>query len=344
VKISILIPDLLQAQPAGGLLDRYHDLRLPELEYLFAHSALKHSDGCGLETYLLKQFHIADPLPTACYTQLADGGTANTAYCLRADPVHLQAQRDQLVLVDGEMLAISAAEADALTATLNQHFAQDKLRFIPSHPTRWYIALDTVPDLITHPLPIVAGRAINERLPKGAQGQRWNQIINEAQMLLHAHPVNQMREERGQVAINSIWMWGGGAAQVLTPASWDGIWADDALARGLAIASQTRVHDLPPQATPFLVEAKKGESHLVVLDGLRRAAWYGDDAAWREGLTRIDTHWIKPLLQALRGGRISELTLHAISEQGGLMVTSNRAWRWQFWRRNKSLKHYLSEQ
>ncbi len=323
------------------MLDRYQDLRLPELEYLFAHGALTRSAGCGLEAYLLQQFGIADSLPIACYTQLADNSAGNAAYWLRADPVHLQAQRDQLVLVDSEMLAITADEADALSATLNQHFAPDNLCFIASHPSRWYIALDTPPDLISQPLPLVAGHAINARLPSGAQGQRWNKIINEAQMLLHVHPVNQMRESQGQPLINSVWVWGGGAPQALAPSTWDNIWADDALARGLAIASQTRVHSLPPQAIPFLAQAKTRESHLVVLDGLRRAAWYGDDAAWRDELMRIDTNWIKPLLQALRGGSVSEMTLHAISEQGCLTVTSKRTQRWQFWRRSKSLKHYL---
>lgn len=325
------------------MLDRYQDLRLPALEWLFAHGTLTRSVGRGLEACLLQQFGIEGALPIACYTQLADGGTADGAYWLRADPVHLQAQRDQLVLVDSAMLAITADEAGALTATLNQHFAQDKLRFIPRHPARWYIALDTAADLTTHPLPQIAGRAINERLPSGAEGQRWNQLLNEAQMLLHAHPINQMRETQGQPAINSVWVWGGGAAQALEPSSWGGMWADDALARGLAIAARTKVHDLPPHATPFLAEAKTGDTHLVVLDGLRRAAWYGDDAAWREGLARLEANWIKPLLHALRRGRVSEMTLHAIGEQGCLTVTSNRVRRWQFWRRSKSLRHYLPE-
>lgn len=323
------------------MLDRYQDLRLPDLEWLFAHGTLTRSAGCGLEARLLQQFGIEDALPVACYTQLADGGTADSAYWLRADPVHLQAQRDQLVLVDGAMLDITADEAGALTATLNQHFAQDKLRFIPRHPARWYITLDTAPNLTTHPLPQVAGRAINERLPSGAESLRWNQIINEAQMLLHAHPVNQMRETQGQPAINSVWAWGGGAAQTLEPSPWGGIWADDALARGLAIAARTQVHALPQHATAFLAEAKTGDTHLVVLDGLRRAAWYGDDAAWCEGLARLEENWIKPLLHALRRGTISDITLLALSEHGNLSLSANRSQRWRFWRRRLSLKHYL---
>ena len=324
------------------MLDRYQDLRLPDLEWLFAHGTLRCNAGGGLEACLLHQFGIEGTLPVASYTQLADGGTADGAYWLRADPVHLQAQHDQLVLVDGAMLDITAAEASALTATLNQHFAQDKLHFIARHPARWYIALDIAPDLTTHPLPQVAGRAINERLPSGAESLRWNQILNEAQMLLHTHPVNQARETQGQAAINSVWVWGGGATQALKPSPWSSIWADDALARGLAIATRTKVNALPQHATAFLAEAKTAESHLVVLDCLRCAAWYGDDAAWRKGLARLEANWIKPILHALRRGTISDITLHALSERGNLSLSANRSQRWRFWRRRLSLKHYLT--
>ena len=323
------------------MLDRYQDLRLPDLEWLFAHGTLTRSVGGGLEACLLQQFGIEDTLPVACYAQLADGGTADGAYWLRADPVHLQTQRDHLVLVDGAMLNITADEASSLTATLNQHFAQDKLHFIARQLARWYIALDTAPDFTTHPLPQVAGRAINECLPSGAESLRWNQILNEAQMLLHTHPVNQARETQGQPAINSVWLWGGGAVPALAPSPWDNIWADDALARGLAIAAHAKVHALPQHATAFLAEAKTAESHLVVLDGLRRAAWYGDDAAWREGLARLEANWIHPILHALRRGTISDITLHVLSEHGNLSLSANQSQRWRFWRRSLSLKHYL---
>lgn len=343
MKVSIVIPDLLLPQPPGGRLDRYQDLHLPDLEYWFARGIIRRGPGCGLEAWLLQHFGIENTLPVAAYSRLADGGAPDSAYWLRADPAHLQAQRDQLVLVDGAMLAITADEASALTATLNQHFAQDKLRFIPAHPARWYIALDTVPALATHALPLVAGRAINDRLPSGADSLRWNQFINEAQMLLHTHPVNQAREVQGQAAINSVWLWGGGAAQTLKHSAWDSVWADDTLARGLARTAQTKVYALPQHAPAFLAEAKTGDAHLLVLDGLRPAAWYGDDAAWRAGLARLEADWIKPLWQALRRGSVSEITLHAVSEQGCLTVTSNRARHWQFWRRSKSLKHYLPE-
>ena len=352
MRFTLLIPDLLPPQPPGGMLDLYHGLHVPDLEWLFARGALQGNLGMSLEAWLLKHFGLEGTMPVASFSLLAErvayppgyGGTPDAAYWLRADPVHLQAQRDQLSLVDGAMLAITATEASALTESLNQHFAQDKLHFIPAHPTRWYLALDAAPTLMTHPLPAVAGKSINACLPSGADGLRWNQIATEIQMLLHAHPVNLAREEQGQPTINSVWFWGGGICPSLdslaTPE--EQIWANDALARGLALAAKLTPQALPLNFDAFMAQANTAGAHFVLWDELRRAAWYGDHGAWRMGLMRLEADWIKPLCYALRRGIVSEVTLHAISEQGCLAVTTNRSGRWQFWRRAKALKHYLS--
>ena len=43
-------------------------------------------------------------------------------------------------------------------------------------------------------------------------GERWlRRLQNEAQMLLHAHPVNLARMARGALAVNSVWIHGAGA-------------------------------------------------------------------------------------------------------------------------------------
>lgn len=343
MRFTLLIPDLLPPQPPGGMLDLYHGLHLPDLQWLFARGVLHGSPGLSLETWLMQHYGLEHSQAIASLALLADGGAPNASYWLRADPVHLQAQRDQLVLVDGSMLAISADEASTLTESLNQHFAQDKLHFIAPHPTRWYIALDTPAELITQPLPAVAGKGINACLPSGAEGLRWNQIVTEIQMLLHTHPINQAREEQGQPPINSVWFWGGGVypAQALRPALKEQLWADDALARGLALAANQSPQALPLNFDAFMAHAKMTGAHCVLWDELRRAAWYGDHEAWRTKLTSLEADWIKPLCYALRRGIISEVTLHAISEQGCLAVTTKRAGRWRFWRRAKGLKHYL---
>lgn len=342
MQFTLLVPDLLPVQPAHSALNLYQDMHLPHLEWLLARGNTQTGAGLSLEACLLQRFGLGGTLPVASFSLLADGGTPIGKYWLRADPVHLQAQRDQLVLVDGSLLSITAAEASTLGATLNQHFAQDNLHFVLAHPARWYIALDAAPALVTQPLSAVAGKGINSFLPSGAEGLRWNQIATEIQMLLHAHPVNLARETQGQAPINSVWFWGGGVYPSLTapPAVIEKIWANDVLARGLALAFKQTPQMLPANFDAFIAQASTPGAHCVLWDGLRQAAWYGDHEAWRAGIMQLEVDWIKPLRNALRSGVISEVTLHAISEQGCLTVKTTRSAHWRVWRRTKTLQHY----
>ncbi len=53
-------------------------------------------------------------------------------------------------------------------------------------------------------------RSINSHLPRGDDALAWHRVMNEAQMIMHAHPVTAAREARGAPPANSIWLWGGG--------------------------------------------------------------------------------------------------------------------------------------
>src|SRR5258707_572711 len=147
--------------------------------------------------------------PVAPYTLLADGRAPGPHYWMRADPVHLQVGRDSLVLADSAAFEVSRAESEALVAALNRHFGQTML-LDPLRPARWYVRLDKAPDMQTTPAAAARGAAIDEKLPAGPDAMRFHALMNEAQMLLHEHPVNAEREARGEPALNSIWFWGGG--------------------------------------------------------------------------------------------------------------------------------------
>ena len=56
-------------------------------------------------------------------------------------------------------------------------------------------------------------------------------------MLLHEHPCNQRREQRGELAVNSLWFWGAGTdSRPRADVRFDAVWSDDPAARGLALA------------------------------------------------------------------------------------------------------------
>ena len=61
----------------------------------------------------------------------------------------------------------------------------DGLRFFAPNPTRWYVAIDWLPEIATSPLRAAAGRNIDV-LPKGPT-LTWHRWFNEIQMLFHSH-------------------------------------------------------------------------------------------------------------------------------------------------------------
>jgi len=132
---------------------------------------------------------------------------AQGEHWLRADPVHCLLMRDHLVLDDPAHLGLQAEEARQLLETINQHFALDGLRFFAPHPQRWYVRLERAPQLSVCPLAEAMGKSVADLLPSGAEAVLWRQRLNEAQMLLHEHPVNQVREAHDLAEVNSLWLY-----------------------------------------------------------------------------------------------------------------------------------------
>lgn len=344
MRLTLLIPDLIPARPPGGLIDVYRDLHVPDLAFLLGRARRRSTPGTSLEAWLCRAFGVtADPdLPIAALTLLAEHGNPGDAFWMRADPVHLQAQQDQLVLFGTEALAISRAEADQLLEALNAHFAGSAYTFHGLRPEHWYARLPAAIDIRTAALPDVVGRSINSHLPEGNDGAKLRKLMNEVQMLLHAHPVNQMREAQGQPAINSLWFWGSGRLPTVHARPYAHVWADNVVAQGLASAAHSHCSDLPDQGSVLLQNAAGDGEHLLVLDSLRSAASQGDHAAWQKGLRALEENWFKPLAHAYRKGRLEELTIHALDRRHSMAFTLGPRARWKFWRRPRALKDYAT--
>jgi hypothetical protein len=338
MNLHLIVPGLLWPQDLGQPdAAARHDA----IELLLARGRRATRPGAGLERWLLERFGVggADDCPAAPYSLAADDRDPGETWWLRADPVHVEVDRDTLWIADSATFGVSRDEADALVARLNAHFAPD-IAFEAVRPDRWYACVHRPPAIATTPIADVRGRPVQDFLPRGAEATRWHAVLNEAQMLLHEHPVNEAREARGAAPINSIWLWGGGrlAAPPRTPYAC--VWADDPVAQGLARSAGTHHARLPRGAELLLDAAGETGVTAVVLDALRAAAAYGDADAWRDALGVLERDWFAPLLDALRAGRIGMITLHAPGVTRTLEVETTRQDLRYFWRRAKPLAVY----
>lgn len=131
-------------------------------------------------------------------------------YYMCADPVYMQADRDQLLMFDSQELNIQTQEADTIVTDLNEHFKEEGLKFIKITNSQWIVRINQICDVDTVALYKVINRPLANVMPTGQHGKKWKSILNEVQMFLYAHKINDERQEKGLKAINGIWFWGAG--------------------------------------------------------------------------------------------------------------------------------------
>ncbi|KXS33158.1 MAG: 2,3-bisphosphoglycerate-independent phosphoglycerate mutase [Candidatus Gallionella acididurans] len=347
--VHLVIPDLFL--PKSFAAEVSAGLRLPALEKLLGRGQGEMSEAVSLEQLLCGSFDLPlqDEAPIAPISAAFDGLAAGC--WMRADPVNLNLQRDRLLM---SAVQAGSAEAAALSASLNEHFAGQGLEFFAPHPQRWYVRLGELPRIRTTPLSQALGGDVRGALPGGADASRWHQLFNEIQMLLHAHPLNEAREARGEPTINSVWFWGGGCdrangslrssgepvglplAGALLQKNYDSVSSDDVLAEMFA-----RAAGVPFSAWASLWRA--GDSpgkQLLVWTGLRSALQRGDLADWQAALQDFESGYAQPLLAALRSGKIAGLQLDIPSRDSLRSMRLARADIWAFWRRSGRLAGY----
>jgi len=332
-RIALLVPGLFgpAGQPDG-------ERRFAALETLLARADRGTRDMVGFEARLFDLFGVARPpdgdWPVAAVTRIVDAGVVDNDWWMRADPVHLHASGGGLILTDAAELKLTQQEASGLVAELMEVFTADGWLFKAAHPQRWYLRPLTPPDIRTHALPYITGRDIHSYLPYGPDAKTWHTILSEIQILLHTSNVNQAREARGLLPVNSLWFWGAGRLPQLGHTGWTRVWSDEPLGLGLA-----RLAGIPG-ATASDAPARwlqAAGSQLVILDQARRPVGYGDDADWGDYIHEINERWIAPALQALKQNALQQLTLY--TDSGAEFTLSARALR-RWWRRRQPLGHY----
>ena len=271
--------------------------------------------------------------PLAAICAMADGMNGH-GYWLRIDPVYLEAVMGGLLLRSPDSLQLSLPEARELITDINLHWQRDGLKIEvandmdndPATPTRWYLHLPEAPNLHTTPLDQMHGEYLTPHLPRGADARHFLKLINEVQMLMHSHPVNVKRENEGRLAVNGLWLWGGGTLSDghhgrNEQTTFDQVAADCFEARALALHTGS-LFTAPPRALGDLNENGRA---LVVLSP-PDAAWDGDIEAH---LAQLEHDWFHPALQHVSRGRIRKLRLDLLGQQA-VTLTPLQAWR--FWR------------
>lgn len=314
--LKILFPALLQTDE---FLDLLGEARLTGVDMLLARARRETIPQTDLETSLCQAFGIPrqHDWPIAAIALAQSGGQPGSDYWLRADPVHVRIERDRVIL--SEIAEPSPDEARLLCEALSAHFGE-AFSPQPMRPGAWVVRISGKLEISTTPLSLAAGQHIDPLLPSGSDAMQWRKLLNEAQMLLFSHPVNQAREARGETVINSVWLWGSGQLPEASGQSSRTVLCDQPDWRALAEFAGARTGTLPEKWDPELAE-----DALVVMDAPHRHLRHGDFDAWLQAMQDLEQNWLQPLLAS---GRPFELH----DPLQGMRLVWRSAYRWKFWR------------
>lgn len=248
----------------------------------------------------------------AALTRQADARDAAGAAWLRADPAHVRPDINGARLLGlGERLSLSQDDVDALLPALKPVFGDSGFALDAPVPARWYLRLPREAKLPVFSAPDDAlGEDLFEHQPDGPEGRRWRALLNEVQIVLHNHPWNARRAERGLVPVNALWVWGGGVLPDTVSSTLSSACSDDDLVRALATVAGGAAARLPPA---FAIGAD------TMLYDLRRM----------RDLAALQRDWLMPALRALADGALITLDIDAAD---GLRLRLARGQRWRFWR------------
>lgn len=326
-RVTLVLPGLVW--PGSGISSPLQRLNLPALAMLLGRGKPQAAPASPWSHWLPAQFGV-ETLPWASL-RLAGESTLpapGDAGLLCADPVSLAFASDALLLRGPREVALDAAEMAALLASLTAEFGELG-EWLAASPTRFYLRPNVPANVRFHPLQEVLGRPVALFAAEGAGAREWNRIANDIQVMLHNHPVNRARAERGQLCANALWFWG--SAQD-TPAAWQPpashLCSRDPLLRGLAQASGCTLVDTPARIGAGL------PGHTWVHDPrLQEAAQDGDLDAWLDALDDIEHRILQVLELGWRDGRIDEIRLLAPSDRQTLSARLTTTARWAFWRK-----------
>ncbi len=331
--LTLLVPELIWPEPA----DRHvlGNLAAPGLEWMLGRARGERGDRRPFEMVLAASFGLTTP-PFGALRLLGEGvQEARSGHWLCADPVHLRFHHERIVLADAGAFDLDEDAAQGLVAALNAEFG-DVGHFHAASAGRWYLRLNAGVDHPVEPISAVAGRLVAGEI-SGLPLTRW---LNEVQMFLHRHPLNERREAAGRPAINSLWLWGGGALPAGIAPAFSAVFTDNPLAAGLARAAGIPQHGRPLSLDD--IQADAGTRPLVVLDQLLARVLYEDSDGWREGFARLDAGWFAPLKKAL-GGKVDRVSLLAPTVYGDLRYTLTAGDRWKLWKSGQPLAETARE-
>ena len=223
--MHLLIPFASALSDAASHVLR--DLALPNLAQLLSRLTLAQRDDGDAHSLsppheraraTAASWHGADGcLPFAAQAAATDGIEVGDLAWGLITPAHWHEGRDHVTLADPAALNLAADESRAAFDAVRDLFESEGFALQWGSASRWYAAHESLSDLPCASLDRVIGRNVELWMrgsdARSAAAKLIRRLQSEVQLLLYPHPLNDAREQRGELTLNSFWLSGCGRFQ-----------------------------------------------------------------------------------------------------------------------------------
>lgn len=325
-RFALQAPGLLRPSPNGM---EASTARWPAIESVLARGRCRRLSAAGMSGTIRwlsgDLLRLDEAWPAAPVSLLGEGVAAPAGWWLRADPVHLLPDADRLRLLPADKTDPEVRVV--LAKAFNEHFAAEGYYLVAPHAERWYLRSPRPLRIETHALEEALDQYVYDFMPAGPDAGAVRRLMTEAQMIFHA--IAGQHSPRGEPAVNSLWLWGGGELPEERSVPLPPLWSDEPFVRGVWLLTGNDVHALPALVAGCL--AQERPDGLALLDSLDSAR---SAERRNSALETLERDWCAPLLAALRCGELDEVVL---LPGGAERFELTRATARRFWRRSRPL-------
>jgi hypothetical protein len=319
--------------PLHELDSVFLDRELPALNYILRYATRVDNQVYEFEPMLAESLGLSGfqslPLVHAYMEKSASGDAAH----LLCQAVHLKPDMRNAIVLPLDNTKETRNDIIIIINDLNNVFNVDcHIRSVSDR--LWLIRLKhcEAPDDYPHYLSVL-GKKADQYLEQSKQRLPWYRLINEIQMFMHAHEINQKRLKKGLLSINSLWCWGGGQLPELHENDIHWYSSDDSLNRfagklGISNSELEAFADNDDRDHAVCIE-------LSILETLKSVR----EENLRLLLSRMEQQLFKPAIHRVKSQRCS-LKLRT-SYRYDFILSAFSSFR--FWKQERSLHHFSGE-
>ncbi|MEX0707549.1 MAG: hypothetical protein WD078_06250 [Woeseia sp.] len=179
-----------------------------------------------------------------------------------ADPVFLEARLDRVHLHALPENDLPDKDLGPLYDDLGRELPEDAGHAVRRVGHCGYLVRDAAIAAAALPPAAIDGFRLDDFLPAGDAAE-YLALVGEIQTMLHHHPVNAARQERGRLPVNSLWIWGGGHVPEPLAAKLPMLFSDEPLSRGYWHGADAPCEGWPGTITDCVDASGRGFAAVV---------------------------------------------------------------------------------